>query len=336
MCLFAAAFAVSALYVPGVALLLVALAASIAAPAAARGARVELELSAERVEEGERAIVRARVSGRLAEWCRGSLRVLPGAQAARLGWRSRVVEQSVRTVRRGRVTVGPAKARWADPFQLCIRERMSETRELLVLPRVQPLRARDAAQLLSLPDARARGAPGLEFDGLRPPVPGAPASRIHWLTAARTGTPMERRFCEESDRWPVTIALDARAAASEEALDAAVRAAASLCAGLGQSGGCSAMLPGLHGLASLSSGLDGWAQLHEALALVEDGMAPRWELAREAHRLVLVQARTPQPPPGLAVSCFVSPVPDRSAGILFSIAGCAVQPARGARMGRAA
>src|SRR5262249_30682974 len=154
-------------------------------------------LSRERVEEGEGVTVAARVTGGLVGCCRGTLRVLGDATPATLGWRRRSAEQRVRTVRRGRLILGPATARWADPFQLCVRDRGSEPRELLVLPRVQPLRAGDTAQLLALADARAAGAPGLELDGLRPAVPGAPASRIHWLTAARTGTPMERRFCEE-------------------------------------------------------------------------------------------------------------------------------------------
>ena len=333
--MFAGAFAVSALYIPGVTLLLVALTASTLAPAAARGARVELECSTARVEEGEHVTLRARVSGGLAWGCRGALQVLPAAAAVPVGWRNRSAEQRLRTTRRGCVTVGPASARWSDPFQICARERTSATRELLVLPRVHTVRAGDVAQILALADARLAGSPGLEFDGLRPHVPGSPASRIHWLTSARTGTTMERRFCEEADRWPATIVLDARGAAGAEALDRAVRATASLCAGFARAGGCSVLLPGRSVLDAVGPALDGWGRVHEALALIEGGV-PRWELAREARRVVLVQARRPQAPPGLHVSCYVSPVPDRSGAVLFSVAGCAVQPAGGVRLERAA
>jgi uncharacterized protein (DUF58 family) len=335
MFLLAGAFAVPALYVPGVTLVLVALAAAASVSAAARGARVELDLTAERVEEGDPVTVRACVVGGLAGSCRGALRLLPDAAPTALGWRARSAAQRVRPVRRGRVSIGPASARWADPFQICSRERVSTTRELLVLPRVQALRRDHLERILSLPDARRSFTAGLEPDGLRPYRPGSPASRIHWLTVARTGTPMERGFCEETGRWPVTVVLDARAATSDDALDMAVRAAASLCAGLAKAGGCSVLLPGRPGIETLGPGLEGWAHLHELLALIHGG-APRWELARESRRLVLVQARPPQVPPGISVCASVSPLPDPRAGVLFNVAGCAVQPAASAGAERAA
>src|SRR5262249_15618359 len=152
--------------------------------------------------------------------------------------------QNVRPVRRGRLALGPARARWADPFQICIRERESETGEVLVLPRVRAVRAADLARILSLPDNRPALSAGLDPHRLRPYRPGAPASRIHCLTVARTGVPVERGFREDTSHLPVTIALDAGNIASAEALDAAVRAAASLCFGLASAGGCSVLLPG--------------------------------------------------------------------------------------------
>jgi uncharacterized protein (DUF58 family) len=336
MCLFAGAFAVAALYVPGVTLLLAALVSAALVSAAARGARVELELSADRAEEGEPVTVTAHVSGGLAGACRGALRVLPGAAPVALDWRRQPAEQSLRTVRRGRATVGPATARWADPFGLCVRERTSATRELLVLPRVQRIRGRDLDRIASLPEPSCTHLGGIEVDGLRELIPGSPASRIHWLTLARTGVPMERRLSGGEDRRSFTIVLDARSAANDGALDMAVRAAASLCTGLAATGGCSVLLAGRPRVDDLGPGLQGWARLHELLALVEHGSAPRWELVRSARRVVLVAPGPVRAPAGIPVSCFVSPRPEPGAELLFNLAGCAVQAAGRTRAGRAA
>lgn len=336
MCLFAGAFAVSALYVPGVTLMLVALAAGALVSAAARGARVELDLSSDRAEEGEPVTVTARVSGGLAPACRGALRVLPGAAPVALDTRRRSAEQRLRTVRRGRAAVGPAVARWADPFRLCARERASETRELLVLPRVQRLQRRELERIASLPEPLSSPTDGMELDGLRERVPGSPASRIHWLTLARTGVPMERRLRGHEDRRPFTVVLDARSAAGAEALDMAVRAAASLCAGLASAGGCSVLLPGRPRVEHLGPGLEAWPRLHELLALVEHGSAPRWELVRDARRVVLVRPGPTHAPAGFPVSCSVSPLREAGAEVLFNVAGCAVQAVGRVRAGRAA
>ncbi len=336
MCLFAAAFAVAALYVPGVTLLLVALAAAILVSAASRGARVELDLTADRVEEGEQVTVTARVEGGLAAACRGTLRVLPGAAPAPLDWRRRSAQQSLRSVRRGRATVGPATAAWSDPFRLCARERASEPRELLVLPRVQRLRRSELERLAALPEPMLSPTAGMELDGLREWIPGSPASRIHWLTLARTGTAMERRLRGDQDRRPFTLVLDARSAASEPALDMAVRAAASLCLALATAGGCSVLLGDQPRVEDLGPGLEAWARLHELLALVTPGAAPRWELVRDARRIVLVHPGPRRAPAELSVSCAVSPAPQAGHEVLFNVAGCAVQAIGSGRERRAA
>jgi uncharacterized protein (DUF58 family) len=335
-CLLAGAFAVPALYVPGATLVLVALTASACVSAAARRARVGLDLSARRIEEGDHLTVTARVTGGFAAGCRGVLEPMPGATPARLGWRSREATQQVRPVRRGRLTFGPARARWADPFQICVCERESGTGEVLVLPRVRAVRPGDLARILALPDNRPALSSGLDPDGLRPYRPGAPASRIHWLTVARTGIPVERGFREDASHLPITIALDAANAASAEALDAAVRAAASLCFSLADAGGCSVMLPGARRVEAVAPGLAGWPRLHALLALVEPGPSPCWELARELRRVVLVQAGPPRVPAGVSISCTVSPLPDAGRASLFSVSGCAVQPAAHAHVESAA
>ena len=66
-----------------------------------------------------------------------------------------------------------------------------------------------------------------ELDGLREHRPGSPASRIHWPAVARGHGLMERKLISEADSRPLVV-LDPRAPASQDALDNAVRAAASL------------------------------------------------------------------------------------------------------------
>jgi uncharacterized protein (DUF58 family) len=336
MCLFAAAFAVAALYVPGVTLLLIALASAVLVHLAARRARVELDLTADRVQEGEQITVTARVSGGVAPACRGTLRVLPGAPPVRMDWHSRSTEQLLRTVRRGRTTVGPATASWADPFHLCSSERRSSSRELLVLPRIQQLGRRELERIASLPEPGAAITDGVELDGLRQGVPGAPAARIHWLTLARSGVWMERRLRGDEDGRPFTVVLDACSAPSESALDMAVRAAASLSLGLATMGGCSVLIPGQPRLEDLGPGLEAWGRVHELFALVTHGSAPRWDLVRDARRIVLVHPGPDQAPADVAVSCSVSPAAPAGGEALFGVAGCAVRVAGRTRARRAA
>jgi uncharacterized protein (DUF58 family) len=338
LCLLAGAFAVPSLYIPGVALVLLAAAASASVRLAARGARVELELDAERLEEGERLALAVSVQGRLARVSAPWLRATPEMPYRRLGVRSRVMRLELRPRRRGRVTVGPATVRYRDPFGICARERRSATRELLVLPRIDPVPRGELRRLLTHPAAADRRDRGLDFDGLGAYRPGAPASRIHWLTVARTGTLVERRSPEEEARADVMIVLDARAPDSLDALDAAVRAAASLCVGLARVCGCAILLPGQDRAHTLRADLAGWPHVHAQLALVEPGRAPAWRGAGDARRVVLVQARRPEPAElgGGLVVCTVSPLPAERRATIFTVAGCAVQPANAIRAVRAA
>src|SRR4029078_12472989 len=79
--------------------------------------------------------------------------------------------------------------------------------------------------------------------GGREPRPGSPASRIHWPAVARGHGLMERKLISEADSRPLVV-LDPRTPASQDALDAAVRAAASLCVHFARRSGCSLLLPG--------------------------------------------------------------------------------------------
>ena len=110
---------------------------------------------------------------------------------------------------------------------------------------------------------------------------GLPASRIHWPTVARRGEMLERRLVAELDSAPLVI-LDSSAPASQEALDSAVRAAASLCVWLGHDGGCAILLPGDRRPIEIGHDLGAWPAVHVRLALVEEGARPRRGGARSA------------------------------------------------------
>ena len=114
-----------------------------------------------------------------------------------------------------------------------------------MLPRVFPVRATaNGGDGIS---AHARAAliaqAETEIDGLREHREGSPASRIHWPSVARGAGMMERKLISEADSRPLVV-LDPRAPADEEALDAAVRAAASLTVHFAKRGGCGLLLPG--------------------------------------------------------------------------------------------
>ena len=106
----------------------------------------------------------------------------------------------------------------------------AEVHEVLVLPRIEAVRAPSDGGEVAAGHARAAliAAAETEIDGLREHVEGSPASRIHWPSVARGAGLMERKLISETDSRPLVV-LDPRAPASPEALDAAVRAAASLC-----------------------------------------------------------------------------------------------------------
>ena len=85
---------------------------------------------------------------------------------------------------------------------------------------------------------------------------------------------IERRLVAELDSAPAVV-LDPPQPDSEEALDMAVRAAASLCVHLGQRGGCAMLLPGERRPIEIGPDLAAWAGVHVRLALVEPRARPR-------------------------------------------------------------
>ena len=200
---------------------------------------------------------------------------------------SRRVRINVRFSRRGRRVLEPGRLVIRDPLRLYSRELVGPGgEEVLVLPRIEPVTAPGGGGAGAGEQGGRgidRGVMGrrldasiaeLEIDGLRPYREGSPASRIHWPTVARRGEMLERRLVAELDSAPL-IVIDPSSPSGEEALDMAVRAAASLCVHLARAGGCAMLLPGERRPIEVAHDMGAWPAVHVRLALVEAGRRPR-------------------------------------------------------------
>jgi uncharacterized protein (DUF58 family) len=220
-----------------------------------------------------------------------------------------------------------------DPLGLAGRRvHGGEPAELLVLPRVEPVRAPDGAGEGAGP-VTGRGRPvvaaEVEMDGLREWREGSPLSRGYWPSLARGGDLLERRLRADGDARPLVV-LDPRAAVREEDLDAAVRATASLAVHLARRGGAAVLLPGDRRPTALEGSLHGWGALHVRLALLDGrGAPPLAGLASRRGPVVYVAARAgarapralAHAPAGNRVLVLPGPpLPGRLA--LFSAGGC--------------
>ena len=178
-----------------------------------------------------------------------------------------------------------------------------------------------------------------EIDGLRPHREGAPASRIHWPAYARGAGLMERKLISEADSRPLVV-LDPRAPESPEALDAAVRAAASLTVHFAKRGGCGLLMPGDRRAHVIERDLLAWPQSHVRLALVEEHTGPALMAAQNRRGLIAyVSARTVDRvprglgrTPGGCLLVIPGALPNRRA--VVEVAGC--RGYVGARTGSAA
>jgi uncharacterized protein (DUF58 family) len=287
LCLAGGTFDTPSLYVPGVTLVLLAVGSVIWVRLAARGATVRRVPGPHTVVEEEPYPLRVEV--------RSGLLPPPGGELLEplLGWPvpiggrwSRRLRINVRFSRRGRRVLEPELLVIRDPLGLYSRElRGHEHDEVLVLPRVEPVTAPGSGGAGAGAEAGVGAAPSLsgrrldasaaelEIDGLREYRDGTPASRIHWPSVARHGEMLERRLVAELDSAPL-IVLDPSNPAGEEALDKAVRAAASLCVWLARKDGCSVLLPGDRRPIEISHDMGAWPGVHARLALVEEGAAP--------------------------------------------------------------
>jgi uncharacterized protein (DUF58 family) len=274
----AGAFDAAPLYVPGAAFVVLAGLTSAWVWAAARGVRVRRTIGAARVLEGEELHAELVVRAGWLPLPTGAVEdpLLPAAAPLAAGRRVTRIAIGGRFARRGRHALAAPRVHVRDPFGLAAATVEAPAGdELLVLPRVLPVEApREGGAGIGLV---ARGRPAAlaetDLDGLRPYRPGAPASRVAWAAFARTGELLERRLRADADTRPLVV-LDARGPRRPEDLDAAVRAAASLCVHLARAGGCALLLPGDRRPTALERELRGWAHLHARLALVEPGGAP--------------------------------------------------------------
>jgi uncharacterized protein (DUF58 family) len=348
LCLTAATFDSPSLYVAGVALAALGAGSAAWVWLAARGAGIARSRGPATVMEEEPYPLRIAVrSGLLPPPGGALLEPLLGWPVPIGGRWSRRIRINVRFSRRGRRRLEPATLVIRDPLRLASRELVGTGGdELLVLPRIEPVRASGggAGRGPGLSGTGDRGAGArrldgsaaeLEIDGLRPYRQGAPASRIHWPTVARTGEVLERRLVADLDSAPLVV-LDATRPSSEEALDQAVRAAGSLCLHLARAGGCAIVLPGERRAVEVAPDLRAWAHVHARLAVVEAG-APVGAPARRprAGALFWVTAAAARDLPRALERVaaggwyLVTPAPLPGVAAAFSVAGCT-----GQRLGR--
>jgi uncharacterized protein (DUF58 family) len=331
-----AGFDSPSLLVPGVGLLLLVAALTVWVEAAARLTRVHRAPGPVRIVEGEPYPLRVAVN---------SLLPLPGgeledpllAEPLPVRPRRRSYSAAAPVWGRGRRRLPPPRITVRDPLSL--REKSvagDEAAELLVLPAIFPVQAAGSGGEEGAAAARA-GATGagawldaaavdFEIDGLRPYRPGTPASRIHWPAVARSGDMLERRLVAGSSTTPL-VALDASRPLGRDALDRAVRAAASLCLHLARQGGCSLLLPGAGRPLDVDPLLGRWPHAHARLALVEAGQRTLAPAQRRA-TVFWVTAGNPDEAlrsarrAGSGYPILVSAAPLPGLQTAFTVAGC--------------
>jgi uncharacterized protein (DUF58 family) len=323
------------LYVAGAAFVVLALGAATWVLIGSRGVRVSRTVGVTRALEEQAVPVEIRVTSPRPLPTGGVLDpLLPAPAPLATGRRLTQVRIDVRFARRGRKLLVPPRVVVRDPFGLMVRTVRGATTapdEVLILPRIEPVQAPggsgDSAGSLQL-GRRSSVAAEIELDGLRQAREGTSASRMYWPSLAKGGELLERRLRADSDTSPLVV-LDPRAAASEEDLDAAVRAAASLAVHLARAGGCAMLIPGDRRPVSLDAGLVGWSHLHARLALVDGNMPPPVSgLAARRGPIVYVAARRlTRPPRALAHApgggrVLVVPAPIAGRRPSFTVAGC--------------
>lgn len=287
MVLAGAAFASPSLLVPGFALLLVVSVSALWVALAVRGASALRDVAPSRIVEGD-------VFPLGIELRRGALPPPGGElQDSFLGAPVRVgplgprrIEIELRMPRRGRHLLDGTRWIIRDPLGVLSQEiEVPGGGELLVLPRIEAVSVpqvgvagygagNSSAGEEGASSVREARAVEFEVDGLRPYREGSPASRIHWPALARSGEMHERRIVAGAEAVPL-VALDAEAPADEDALDRAVRAAASLCVHLAPKSGCQILLPNHRIPMSVDERLRSWPQVHARLAVAGAGAPTR-------------------------------------------------------------
>ena len=328
----AGTFDAEPLYVTGAALVLLGAGAAAWIGLGAWGAQITRTIATLSVVEEEPLPIRIEVK-------RGRLPLPPGwidepllPEPVRLpaGRTHARVRVDVTFGRRGRRTLPPPTLVLRDPFGLAQRVLTgAHSDDVTVLPRVLPVRATGGGGdgVSAYSRAALIAAAETEIDGLREHREGTPASRIHWPTVARGAGLMERKLISEADSRPLVV-LDPRAPASQDALDASVRAAASLVVHFARKTGCGLVLPGDRRAVTIDPDLLAWPQAHVRLALIDETAGPALTAAQNRRGLVIfVTARViDRPPRGLGRTpggCLIV-VPGAIAGrrSVLEVAGC--------------
>jgi uncharacterized protein (DUF58 family) len=280
----AAAFDSPSLYVPGIGLLLLAAAALAWVRLARRDVVVERLPGAWSVEEGK--LYKLLTSVEVGRIRPPRLRLVDPLleEPLALDPDSGVVEATTRFAQRGRQRLPNVKLELSDHFELRVGQVSSHDRPaVLVLPRIEEVKVARLGAHLSHRGGFGSGvgeesgldaeAVDFELDGLRPYRVGSPASRIHWRSVARGGELVEHRMVSGGGSEPLLV-LDSHLPDGRDALDAAVRAAASLCLVLAREGGCNLLLPEEAHPLRIDAGLRSWPEVHARLALVEGARRP--------------------------------------------------------------
>lgn len=335
-------FGTQSLYPAGVALIALPLLSVAWVFAASRGLRLERDAPAGSIVEGEPFELRHRATARPFPRPGGVVRdpLLTGPH--RFGFRLPDATTYLSLSGRGRRPAGAAEVSVRDPLGFWeAAGRPLRIADLLVLPRPEPVRGPDGepggrALLAAATGAGAAGRDQLaaeqEVDGLRPYREGSPAARIHWPTVARTGELHERRLTAGAEAERAVI-VDTRAPAAADALDALIRAAASLALELARAGGCVLLAGADRELYELDPRLASWPAAHAALALIDPDEGPPAveRLGRVGAALWLSADPGPAPAASLlrlpaARRILVRPGPP-GPGALFTVAGCTGEPA---------
>lgn len=339
----AATFAMRSMYIPGITFLALGMGFAIWVTLAAAGAQLIREPGPATVEEDHPWPMRLVVTSGLVPAPGGEVVEpllkepirLSGLRAGRDG-RQRV-RVEIRFGRRGRRVIDTPRLVVRDPLGLAMREIASPSArgEVLVLPKLEPVVPVEGGGAPGMQDRGREGgdaggagrapAPEMELDVLRPYRPGAPATRIHWPTLARTGELMERRFVADPRARPLVV-VDSFEPAGERELDAAARAAASLAYHLARHGGCGVLLPGDRRPALLRQDMRSFAEIHARLALLQESAAiPAVASRPGAGPVVWVTAshRVPPLPARMGAGWIVAPHPlAAGAPVEFRVGGC--------------
>lgn len=320
------------LYVPGIAFLVLALGAMAWVLVGARGLAISRTVAERRVMEGQP--VRVEIAVTAARPLPAGLLLEPllaDPAPLAVGRRTTHVRIDARFGRRGRRVLAAPRVAVRDPLGLATRVvGGGDDAELLILPRVEPVRAEPEAAdggVLGRRQGRPSVAAEVEIDGLRPYREGTPAARIVWPVFARSGELYERVLRADSDTRPLVI-LDPRGRIQDD-VDAAVRAAVSLCVALARAGGCALLVPGDRRATPVDPTLAGWPHLHARLALVTAASVPSLAgISGRSGPVVYVAGRRLTRPPrvlahapgGGRILVVPSPIAGRRA--LFTVAGC--------------